>query len=50
MEDELHVLIVGNPFEGFKIIGPFASFDEADEYALKHAVGENWVSELEAPK
>lgn len=47
------LIMVGNPRDGVQLIGPFASYDEADWY-LEHCVegyddGGGWIMETEAP-
>lgn len=38
----LSVIVLGNPFDGLSIVGPFATGDEANEWADLHASGEDW--------
>jgi hypothetical protein len=49
MEEEKQFLVIsGNLNEGFQFFGPFASFEEADEYT--RSFNENtWISELIKP-
>jgi hypothetical protein len=43
----MHILIVGNPMDGFSYFGPFESVEDAIEYGEKNfAEDEWWVSEL----
>lgn len=46
----MYIILAGNPFDGYNAIGPFDSFDSADEYAQMNITGENWISELTNPK
>jgi hypothetical protein len=36
-DDYKYVLVVGNLNEGYEFVGPFDSFDAADEYGSKRA-------------
>mgnify|MGYP006413115197 CR=1 FL=1 len=51
--DKQYVIIFGNFSDGYELVGPFNSMDDADEYAElygeKHGWGE-WVTELTEPK
>jgi hypothetical protein len=40
--DGLHVVLVGNIFDGTTIIGPFLSFEDANLWADGLGVGEEW--------
>lgn len=44
------VIIFGNLSEGFRIVGPFPSFDDAADYStgVDHG-GSGWVMEMETP-
>lgn len=42
---QLRVVLVGNLNDGFEILGPYTSFDEAAEEAKDHA-SESWISRL----
>lgn len=47
-----HILILGNPIDGFNYIGPFPSYEDADEYCQSDAIARNeswWIFELEQP-
>jgi hypothetical protein len=42
----MFIIIAGNISEGFRFIGPFLSFDDADEYSRK--VNDTfWIATLE---
>lgn len=42
----MFVVVLGNLTDGFRFVGPFASFDEADEWA--NGVRETaWIATLE---
>jgi hypothetical protein len=45
----LSVLAVGNPFDGIRIIGPFANGEEAHEWADRNLSGEDWCVALDSP-
>lgn len=38
----LSVIVLGNPFDGLRIFGPFATGEEAHEWADTNATGEDW--------
>jgi hypothetical protein len=42
------VLVVGNPSDGYRYIGPFEDFDAAAQFS-EGADSDNWVATLEAP-
>jgi hypothetical protein len=44
-------VMYGNPLDGFRVVGPFATEDEADEYGGQFNLGHEprWTVELEAP-
>ena len=44
--DGLHVVIVGNVFDGINIVGPFLSFDDAELWADQNSPHEWWVTSL----
>ena len=45
----MHIVAVGNPIDGLRFYGPFATSDEAIEWAEKNfAHTEWWVAPLEA--
>ena len=51
MDDELTVIVIGNITEGFEIIGPFADFDAADEFASNHFVMTDvWLMKAWSPE
>lgn len=44
------IVIMGNPVDGFDYIGPFNSFDEADDYINQERNPENfWIARLAKP-
>lgn len=43
------VLVLGNPIDGINLVGMFASCEDAENYAEKHAEGEWWVTTLDEP-
>lgn len=47
---ELHVLVCGNPVDGFSFVGPFPSDDDAREYGENDTDGDWWVTALESPQ
>jgi hypothetical protein len=42
--DNLHVVMVGNVFDGVRIVGPFLSWDDACHWAEVNADREWWVT------
>lgn len=48
----MHVLLVGNPIDGFRVIGPFKTADHAIEAGEgPSSVGDDWwIAPLEAPE
>jgi hypothetical protein len=46
-----HVVLLGNPLDGFDIVGPFDAVDEAIEWA-EHNVDSDcwWTTQLIGPK
>lgn len=47
----MHVVLTGNPVDGFGVLGPFATADEATEWA-DEALDRDvdwWVTPLNAP-
>lgn len=45
-----HLLVVGNPIDGFGFHGPFETEEEAVEYGENNNWDDNWnVAELQAP-
>lgn len=36
------VIVNGTPIDGFAVIGPFDSEDEAEEYAVQELEGSDW--------
>jgi hypothetical protein len=47
----MYILMRGNPQDGYKFIGPFASFDEADAYqqTLSDRGPFDWIATLSPP-
>lgn len=45
----MHVLCVGNPFDGIRIYGPFATGEEANEFADEQKLGDWWAVPLLSP-
>lgn len=44
------VIYGGDPFDGARLIGPFASPEDAHAYIERHGIQGNWnIVELEAP-
>ena len=48
---EMHVILVGNPRDGFRVIGPFKTGDDADEYIDTEPENVDWMTvvPLEVP-
>lgn len=47
-----YIVATGNPFgstDGLKFIGPFDSFEDADEYARSTDLENSWIIELISP-
>ena len=44
--DNLHVVVVGNVFDGVRLVGPFLSWDDAAHWAEVNADREWWVTGL----
>lgn len=42
LDSDLWVLIVGNPFDGLRVFGPFDSTDEIDGYTEEHHAHDEW--------
>jgi hypothetical protein len=32
----MHIVMTGNPVDGFEVLGPFATYDEASEWAERN--------------
>lgn len=47
--DEPAVILNGNPSDGYTIVGPFPSWEEAANYDDRVLGGGNWVMNLKAP-
>lgn len=46
----MFVLVIGNPVDGLKFIGPFDTADEAIEYADENADDAFWVASIQSPE
>ena len=48
---EMYVILVGNPRDGFRVIGPFKTGDDADEYIDTEPENVDWMTvvPLEVP-
>lgn len=44
--DDLHVVIVGNMFDGINIVGPFLSLEDAMDWGEREAPQEWWTSSI----
>ena len=45
-----YVLVIGNPVDGVRIVGPFPDPEDVDEYAETHERNEEWwMVTLELP-
>ena len=44
--DSLHVVIVGNVFDGINIVGPFLSLEDAMDWGEREADQEWWASSI----
>jgi len=38
----MHVVVIGSPFDGQRIVGPFATGEEAIEWAEQNIRNEDW--------
>lgn len=38
----MHIIIIGNPVDGFQFIGPFKTLDDAIEWESNVAIGADW--------
>lgn len=47
--DKIYIVLSGNIFEGFELFGPFASFDDACEWAEGSRELEWYVATLKHP-
>lgn len=48
---ELHIIIHGNPVDGFSYIGPFPNSEAAVDHAENERLaGDWWIAPLEVPK
>jgi hypothetical protein len=47
----LHIILVGNPIDGYRVIGPFKTVHHAIDYANDWLADEAWhVAPLNAPE
>ena len=48
---EMYIILVGNPRDGFRVIGPFKTGDDADEYIDTEPENVDWMTvvPLEVP-
>jgi len=44
--DDLHVVIVGNVFDGINIVGPFLSLEDAMDWGERESDQEWWASSI----
>lgn len=49
-ESEPHLVMAGDPLQGWQALGPFFDFDEADAWANKYVSGETWILPLLNPE
>jgi hypothetical protein len=46
----MYVILMGNPADGFVVIGPFSNRDDAHKYLLAEDAYENvWIVDLQQP-
>ena len=45
-----HIVITGNPVDGFIFYGPFKSSEDAIDYGENDVFGEWWIAEIEEPE
>ena len=45
----MHVIVTGNPFDGFRLWGPFNNPEEATEWAERFCSGDWWLRLVELP-
>lgn len=45
----MHVVMFGNPVDGFKIFGPFKTGDDAARWASEEVDDTWWIAPLEHP-
>lgn len=38
----MHIVVVGNPFDGLSVFGPFATFEEARAWADANGRNDDW--------
>jgi hypothetical protein len=46
----MSVVLIGSPISGFRVVGPFKTYEDAEEYAGNVEDEEAWVTLLEAPE
>ena len=44
--DDLHVVIVGNVFDGINIVGPFLNLEDAMDWGDRNSAQEWWASSI----
>lgn len=44
--DDLHVVVVGNVFDGINIVGPFLSLEDAMDWGERNSAQEWWTSSI----
>jgi translation initiation factor RLI1 len=50
MGDYQHIIVYGNPSDGFRFIGPFSNRERAENYLDTEISRENmWIAELDEP-
>lgn len=45
----MHVLAIGNPFDGMSVLGPFEDSEQASAYAEQYRLDEWWTIEVDEP-
>lgn len=45
----MSVVLIGSPISGFRVVGPFKTLDDAEDYAGNVEDAEAWAMSLEAP-
>ena len=43
---EMHVILVGNPRDGYRVIGPFKTGDDADNYIDTEPNDVDWMTAM----
>lgn len=46
----IHIVMVGNPVDGFRFFGPFKTWEHANDFAAQGIDSEWWIVKLEAPE